>query len=166
LAAQEVELPPDTEVTIGDIRSVSEFWSTFDNLLEVDTTPTTITLPSVIVSGLPTTAVVVRVVAMFRFRATSESSTVANNLEAPAGTPTIRTDGFIDAITIVSGMLFTPASGHSFGTTWEGDVDISSVVDGNGTYTFEFSNAEAAGDDLQIRDVQVGLRVEYTGAVS
>jgi hypothetical protein len=43
-----------------------------------------------------------------------------------------------------------------------GSEDIKAEVDGNGTYNFQFDDAEAILDSLLMRDIQVGLRIEFT----
>lgn len=161
VSGQEVELPDENVTTLEGIRTVVEFWSQFENLVTVTTTSTDVTLPSITVAGLPAGAVVDRAFARLRFRAAAETSTSDNNLVSGGGTALVDT-AEADAIIIENGMLFIPASSTSEpGVTWEGAADISSVVDGNGTYSFTFEQAKSAGNNLLMRDIQVGLVLEY-----
>jgi hypothetical protein len=144
-----------------EMATIAEYWSEFDSLLTITATATAITLPDVVVAGLPVGVVVQRAIAMLRFRMLSNSDASDNELNVPGTTLPVRVDGFTDAIILTDGMLFTEGSGHINGTTWMGDEDLSSVVDGDGTYNFQFDDAEALADSLLVRDVQVGLRIEY-----
>lgn len=161
IGGQDVEIPDETTTTLEGIRTVVEFWSEFDALLTLTTTATNITLPSVVVASLPTGAVVERATAMLRFRMTSNTDCADNELNSPGSTPPVRVDGAVDAIILTDGMLFTPATDHAPGTLWVGSEDISAEVDGNGTYTFSFDDAEAVANNLLMRDVQTGLRIEF-----
>ncbi|GAI61399.1 unnamed protein product, partial [marine sediment metagenome] len=42
------------------------------------------------------------------------------------------------------------------------DIAGADKVDANATYNFQWTNADALGDNLQFNDVQVGLRIWYT----
>lgn len=162
IGGQDVEIPDETTTTLEGIRTVVEFWSLFDEAITITGTVQDISLPSVTVAGLPTGVQVDRAYAMLRFRMTSNTDCCDNELNSPGTTPTTPVDGSVDAITLTDGMLFTPATDHAPGTTWKGDTNISSEVDGNGTYTFTFKDAEALAANLIMRDVQVGLQIEYS----
>lgn len=162
IGGQEVELPDEQVTTLEEIWTQVDFWSQFDETITITSTAQDITLPSVTVSGLPTGAVVERAIALARFRMVSNTDCCDNEINSPGTSLAARVDGAVDAIILTDGMLFTPGSGHSDGVEWVGDQDIKAEVDGDGTYSFSFDDAEVLADSLLVRDIQVGLRIWYT----
>lgn len=145
-----------------------DFWSDVQALLTITATAQDLALPSVVVSGIPSGATVIRAVAMFKYRAVEDTSGVDNNLDDGGGTTTpaiqVRADTpgtYIDAINVVDGMAQVAGSGRDGGDVWVGDNDVKSEVVGNDIYEFQFDDAEAEGNNLLLRDVQTGLRVYF-----
>ena len=56
-------------------------------------------------------------------------------------------------------MFPVDANAVSDGVTLYSDIDISAVVDGDGTYSLKIQEAHADYDSLYLKDVQVGLRI-------
>ncbi|KKL04116.1 hypothetical protein LCGC14_2619320 [marine sediment metagenome] len=146
-----------------------DFWSDVQALVTITATAQDLSLPSVVVAGLPAGATVARAIAIFKYRAAQDTSGSANNLDDGGGTTTpaiqVRADTpgtYIDAINVVDGMVQVVASTRDSGDVWMGDNDVKSEVDENDTYEFQFDDAEAEGGNLLLRDVQCGLRVYFT----
>lgn len=153
-------------VTLGRrVVNTMDFWSEIDDLVTITSTAATQALPSVTVADIPSGAVIVRVVAMLKYRAAEDTSGSDNSLVL-AGTEHIQVDKsggtYIDAIKLIASSIQVAASTRDGGDVWIGDIDVSSEVDGNDTYEFQWEGADATGNNLLIRDLQVGLRVYFT----
>lgn len=141
------------------------FWSDVQASVTITTTAGDLSLPDVVVSGIPSGAVITRVIALFKFRQIEDSSGSANELEAGC-TPAIqvRDDSpgcWEDAINLVDATLVVAANAIAPGDVLIGDNDVSGTVVGDDTYNFQIDQADAVGSNLLLRDVQTGLKVEY-----
>ena len=107
-------------------------------------------------------------------RAIRDTSGAANYINAAGKTLRVKKDteswvtDSIIGITFANQSLYCADSSKESGLPIVGDADIQSVVDGNDTYNVrseETTHGEAIvslGDDLEIYDIQVGLRVFYS----
>jgi hypothetical protein len=150
---------------IGYIRTrpafCMDFWSPSQEAVVIPAAAADQALPSVVVSGIPAEAVLIRVVAMFKFRAIRETSAGANAL---AGAQDIQVDdsvatGWLDAINFVDNQFTLAASAEEGSDTFIGDEDIKARVDGDDTYSFQWDEAVADAASIEFNDVQVGLRI-------
>jgi hypothetical protein len=142
-----------------------DFWSDIDDLVTLTSSGTDTALPAVTVAGIPSGAVVTKVIAMMKFGGTEDTSTAENKLvvDAAEHIQVDKTGGtYIDAIALINNALLTGASGTRGGDVWIGALDISAEVDGDDTYEFQWEDADVTGDSLLVRDLQTGLRVYFT----
>ncbi len=142
-----------------------DFWSEVDDLITLNTTAADETLPSVTVAEIPAGATILRVIAIISIGAFEDSSGSENKFVL-AGTEHIQVDKsggtYIDAIKLLNNMWLTGANAIRGGLVMIGDIDVASEVDANDTYEFRIENADVTGNNLLLRDVQVGLRVYFT----
>lgn len=142
-----------------------DFWSEIDPEVVVTSTAANQALPSIVVSGIPSGATVERVIMMLKYRAVEDTSLAENSLVL-AGTEHIQIDKtggtYIDAIKLVAGMVQVAAGTESPGDVWIGDIDISAEVDSDDTYETRWEGADCTGNDLELRDVQVGVRIWFS----
>jgi hypothetical protein len=120
-------------------------------------------LPDVVVAALPVDAVVVKAIAMFKFRIV-ENTNVAANALAGAQEIQVRDDSpsaWVDAINLVDNMFTLAGETREGGDVLIGAIDVSATVDGNDTYNLQWAQAVADMANLQFNDVQVGLRIWY-----
>ena len=151
-----------------DAMSFIDFWSDIDDLITLTTATENVVLPDVVVADIPATDTVKRVIGMLRIRELEDSSAAENavngavDLKVKKSTGAWGTDD-VALINIPDNALLTPASGVSRGTTLFGDNDVVSEVDGDATYNFRLDgNVFVDGNNLLLRDVQVGVRVYFS----
>lgn len=142
-----------------------DFWSDLREEVAVTGAQSTIALPSVTVANLPAGAVIVRAIALFKFRMVENTFAGANKLDAAAALP-IQVDdgaatGYVTAIDFVDDAFTLAASIREGGDVIIGDNNIAARVDGNDTYPVRWLDAKADQNNLQFNDVQCGLRVWY-----
>jgi hypothetical protein len=156
--------------TITDYRlskrivSSMDFWSLPQEEVAVTSGAGNKALPDVVVAGIPTGNVVIRAVALFRFRVVENTFAGANSLSG-AQAIQLQDDspsGYINAINFVASMFTFTAVGREGGLIIEGAIDVKVPVDGIDTYNFQWTAAVAAQNNLQFNDVQVGLRVYFS----
>lgn len=153
--------------------SFIDFWSDPENNLTVTNSAADIAFPNIAVAGLPSGLTIKRIVLMLTIRAMLDTSGADNYINAASKTLRIKkstgawgTDDII-AITFANQSLYTVASTKEPGPVIVGDTDLSSVVDGNATYNVQSDQTNrsdaivALGADLELYDIQVGLRVFY-----
>ena len=145
-----------------------DFWSDVEDLLTITNAAQDLALPDIVVADLPAGATVVRAVLMLKYRTVEDTSAGINKLDDNAGgnTPAIQvrddTPGsWTDGINMLNDSIQVPASTREGGDILIGDNDVAAEVDGNDTYNVQFDDAEADGNNLLLRDVQVGLRLWY-----
>lgn len=155
----------DTITTnIGKFYHVLDYWSVPDDSISVTNVAADIALPSVVVAGLPAGATIVRVIAMFKFRAVANIN--VGNPNALNGAQEIQVNdsaatGWVDAINLVTDQFTLDADTREGGDVFIGAIDISARVDGNDTYSFQWDEAVADVDGINFNDLQTGLRVWY-----
>lgn len=141
-----------------------DFWSDPQEELAITDVAGDKALPDVTVADLPAGATIVRAIAMFKFRMV-ENTNVAANKTLLAQHIQVRDDTpgtFRDAIGIPDDSFTIAASTREGGDVLMGDHDIAVEVDGNDTYNFQWTAADADVDGINFNDVQCGLRILYS----
>lgn len=156
------------------IRDRMDFWSDVISTITIAGTPADLDFPSVVVSGLPAGCSIVRVIAMLKYSHRKDTSGADNYINAASKVVRVKkstgvwgTDDII-AIDMPINSLYTTASTKEGGDLIIGDNDIKAKVDGDGTYNFRSEQTNrgdavsAVANNLELYDVQMGLRVEFT----
>lgn len=141
-----------------------DFWSSPQEEVSVPAVAADQALPDVTVSGLPAGVTIVRVVALFKWRALENTNVAANKL-AGAQDIQVRTDApgaWADAINLLDDMFGIAASTREGGDVIIGALDIKATVTGDDTYNFQWDEAVADVAALNFNDAQTGLRIYYT----
>ena len=139
-------------------------WSAYDDQIVLTTSAEDISLPSIFIAGLPLGAKIVRAVMMFKYRTIENSSDGGNSV---SGSQDIQAQKAIDGSWITGIALngdecFEPASTRETGDVMMGTDDISGQVPENGEeMNFQWTQGQAADDELYFNDVQVGLRIWF-----
>jgi hypothetical protein len=154
--------------------SFIDFWSSPEDNLTVTNSAADITFPNIVISGLPSGLTIQRIVLILSIRAIFDTSGSDNYIDAASKTLRIKkstgtwgTDDIV-AITFAQNSLYCVADSKESGPVLIGDTDLSSVVDGDATYNVMSNETErgdaivVAGADLELYDIQVGLRVFYS----
>lgn len=142
-----------------------EFWSLPQEEVALTSSAGDKSLPDVTISGVPSGATIVYAVALFKFRMVE--NTDGSNPNKLNGVQYIQvrddTPGtWTNSIQFVDDLYSLVASARESGEPVDGSIDISSIVDGNDTYNFQWDEAVADQSNLQFNDVQVGLRIFFT----
>lgn len=156
------------------VRERMDFWSDVDDKIEIPGTATDLDFPSVVVSGLPTGCTLVRVVAMLKYSHRRDDSGADNYIDQASKTIRVKkstgswgTDDVV-AIDMPQNSLYTTESTKEGGDLIIGDNDVKSEVDGNATYNFRSEQTNrsdaisALADHIELYDVQMGIRIEFT----
>lgn len=172
--ASETGTVADVETDVGRKYPFLDFWSAPADLITVTSTAADLAFPDIVVSGLPSGLTIRRVVLIFTCRAIKDTSAVANYINGASKTLRIKkstgawgTDDLV-GITFDNQSLYCDASTKESGLPIVGDTDIKSEVDGNATYNVRSEQTNrsdaivALGNNLEIYDVQVGVRVFYS----
>ncbi len=141
-----------------------DFWSTPQEEVAVTNVAGDKSLPSVTIADLPDGAVIVRAIAIFKYRVIENTNVAANKL---SGAQEIQVNdsaatGWVDGINFVDDQFGMAASTIQGGDVFIGAIDIAARVDGNDTYSFQWDEAIADLANIQFNDVQVGLRIWYS----
>jgi hypothetical protein len=156
------------------VRERMDFWSDVTAKISIDGTAADLDFPSVVVSGLPASITLVRVVAMLKYSHRKDTSAADNYIDVASKTIRVKkstgswgTDDVV-AIDMPIDSLYTTKSTKEGGDLIIGDNDVKSEVDGDATYNFrtvQTTRADAISalaDHLELYDVQMGVRVEFT----
>lgn len=140
-----------------------DFWSVSQECVIIPAAAADQSLPSVVVSGLPSDCTILRVVAMFKFRKVENTNAAANAL---SGAQEIQVNdaaatGWLDAINFIDNQFTIPATTPEGGDVVIGAVDIKVIVDGDDTYSFQWDEAVADLATIEFNDIQMGLRVWF-----
>lgn len=162
------------QTALGRKFSLVDSWSAPADKITVVVGPADTTFPDIVVSGLPAGLTIQKVVLILTIRAIFDTSAADNYINAASKTLRIKkstgawgTDDII-AITFAQNSLYTLASTKEPGPVIIGTADLSSVVDDNATYNVMSNQTQrsdaivAAGANLELYDIQVGLRVFYS----
>ena len=147
-----------------------DFWSDSLEEARINAAGITVSLPTVTIDGLPGGAVILRAIAMFKFRMVENTNTAANKLNGGTVANTSQviqarddTPGaWIDAINFVDDQVGLDGETREGGDVCIGSIDISSIVDGNDGYEFQWLLGKADLDFINFNDVQIGIRVWYS----
>ena len=156
-----------SSVTV-EATSYMDFWSDIDDLITLATNTTNVVTPNVVVSNVPATDTIIHVIGMLNYRELNDTSTAENAINGSFNLKVKKSSGSwgsddVALINIVDNTFRTAGSGTSKGQIIYGDNDVVGEVDANATYNFRFDgNAFVDGNNLLMRDVQVGLRVYFS----
>ena len=164
----------------GDVTSIvttagmqlfsADFWSDPIEEARVNAAGVTVILPGVTVDGIPAGAIILRAIAMFKFRMVENTNAAANKLNGGtiANTSQViqaRNDtpgAWGDAINFVDDQFGLAAEAREGGDVCIGSINISGIIDGNGGYEFQWLLGRADLDFISFNDVQMGIRVWYS----
>jgi len=130
-----------------------------------------VSLPDVVVAGLPTGVTIIRVVALLKIAIIKDTSASDNAVDVATGHVEVQKGGgggYVTAIDVPDNAWSIDVSEATErgGDVMIGDNDLgpsgANKVDGNATYNFEFDDIGSDGTNLQLVDVMVGLRVYFT----
>jgi hypothetical protein len=153
-----------------------DFWGTPQANLTIPSAEGNVALGSVVVSGIPSGASIQRAVLMVKASIIEANEGNFEQLgAASASTVVVVADnaeftGKLSGISIMTsndprlGQLYVEVISCSYrqgGAFFVGDVDVSSIVAGDGTYYLRFENIKARFDGLILYEVQFGVRVYY-----
>jgi len=145
-----------------------EFWGDMGDIIALTTATTDVDLPNVVVADIPSGATINRVIGMLRMRALNNTAAVVNAINGAAVINVKKSTGTwgvddVALINIPDNIWSTAASTKEGGMLIEGDNDVASEVDGNGTYNLRFNgNVFVDANNLELVDVDVGLKVYFT----
>jgi len=147
-----------------------DFWSEPLEEARINAAGITVSLPTVTIGGLPGDAVILRAIAMFKFRMVENTNAAANKLNGGTIAATsqviqVRDDtpgAWGDAINFADDQIGLDGETREGGDVCIGSIDISSIVDGNDGYEFQWLLGKADLDFISFNDVQIGIRVWYS----
>ncbi len=150
-----------------------DFWSAPDDKLVITSAAADLSFPNIVVAGLPAGFTLKRVVLILTCRALKDTSGSDNKINAAGKTLRIKKStgawGVDDVagITFDQNSLYCVASAKEAGPTIIGSADIKGAVDNNATYNIMSNQTNrgdavaALGNNLELYDVQVGLRIWF-----
>ncbi len=149
-------------IGIEEIQLSMDFWSAFQEEVAVSNVAGNVALPNVVVA-LPAGAVPTKAIAFLKARMVENTNVAANKLSG-AQNIQIRKNGagsYVTALSLVDDLFTLAASTREAFDVMMGNNDIVAKVDGDGTYNFQWTLAVADVANLQLNDVQTGLRVWF-----
>ncbi len=160
----------EVQAGIASLASMADFWSEPVKEIQVNAAGVTVTLPSVIIDGIPAGVTILRAIAMFKFRMVENTNAATNKLNGGTVPGTsqviqVRDDApgtWVDAINFTDDQFGLDGTTREGGDVCIGSKDISSIVDGNDGYEFRWLLAKADLDFINFNDVQMGIRGWYT----
>ncbi|NVM23870.1 MAG: hypothetical protein HWN68_19080 [Desulfobacterales bacterium] len=153
------------ETSMGRTLFSMDFWSDMQEEVQVTSTAGNKTLPDVVIADLPAGTTIVRAVAMFKFRMVENTNAAENKINVDQYIQVKKAgQSFNNAIKMVNTAFTVAATTREGGDVVIGNIDLAGAnkVDGNATYNFQWTDADALGDNLNFNDVQVGLRILYS----
>lgn len=177
IAAIETALPSDpadaSDIAADFDRHLTkiDFWSLPDNVIIITAAADQdYNLPDVTVPALPTGATIWKVYLLFKCSLIRDTSGSDNGIDE-VGVIRIKKDGDasfdgdgLDAYPIYDNTWLvdvTNVGRDRGGDAFVGAADISSKVDGADTYNLRLDSISADGNNLQLREVAVGLRILF-----
>ena len=147
-----------------------DFWSDSLEEARINAAGVSVSLPGVTIDSIPAGATILRAIAMFKFRMVENTNTAANKLNGGTVANTSQviqarddTPGaWIDAINFVDDQVGLDGETREGGDVCIGSIDISSIVDGNDGYEFQWLLGKADLDFINFNDVQIGIRLWYS----
>jgi len=163
IVASEAAVIAEIEQNVSPI----DFWSEGDDVIDLPAVAADMDLPDVVVSGIPSGVVLVRVVGLLKIRAIENTN--AGGANAIVGAQAIRVKKStgawgvddIAAIDLPDNLWTIGLSTREAGDILIGDNDLKAKVDGNGTYNLRFENALVDLASLRLNDVMSGLRFYF-----
>ncbi|MCL0088761.1 hypothetical protein M1O54_00100 [Dehalococcoidia bacterium] len=154
------------ESSLAAVTSHIDFWSTQVPKIVITSIAGNPGFPGISVSGLPLGVGIVRVVAMLKIRALKNTSGIDNFLKQDAAIAVMLAGGSwgVDdtpAINLVRDQWHVIGGVKESGDVMIGNNDVKGVVSGDGVYLLRGNNMAASGDNLELYDVQTGLRVYF-----
>jgi len=168
----------DLETILGRKYPFMDFWSAPPGdgtaaLISIKGAAADLDFPDVVVEGLPSGATLKRVVVILTIRAILDTSGANNYIDVASKTLRVKKStgawGADDVVGITFDLnsLYCVASTKEAGPAIIGSHDVKGEVDEDATYNFRSEEIErgdaisALADDLELYDVQIGLRVFY-----
>ncbi len=121
-------------------------------------------LPDVVMDIMPASAVVVKAMAIFKYRSLTNAG-AANKLNGAQHIQIQKggAGGYADAISLIDDQFTVAAAAvDAPGDVIIGDHNVVAKVTANGTYNFQWTSANADIAGLTFNDVQIGLRIWYS----
>lgn len=144
--------------------AILDLWSGHAPQVVVSTVAGDKALPSITIAGIPAGAVIQRAVMMLKFRYLENTNAAVNSL---SGSQVIQAQkhvggAWLTGIALAGGELAIGASALGSGDIMMGGNDIKDQVPANGgVMDFKWTSALAAQNNLNINDVQVGIRIFF-----
>ncbi len=137
-----------------------DFWSALQEEIQIPAVAADVAMPNIVVAGIITGVTIVRASLVFTWRGIENTNAAANKLSG-AQYIQCRLDGGVwaNAITLADDLFGLAASTREGGDALIGDIDLSSIIVGNGTYNIKWKDALADLANINLNDVQVGLRM-------
>jgi hypothetical protein len=140
-----------------------DFWSEPREGVTIQDGVTDVALPSVIVSGLPAGAAVIRAIVIFKFRILENTNSNENRINGDQHIQVRKSGGiWRDAISILDDTFTIAGSARENGDVCIGDHNISGAIYGDGTYEFQWTLSQVSKNYLNFNDIQTGLRIMYS----
>jgi hypothetical protein len=151
-----------------------DFWSDPEDKITIAGAAANLVFPDIVVGNLPATFTPRKVVLVLAARALFDTSGADNYIDQANKTLRIKKDtgnwgaDDIVAITFDIDSLYTRANAKEPGPCIIGDTDLQGEVDGNATYNIRSDQTvrgdaiSALANNLEMYDVQVGLRYFYS----
>jgi len=151
-----------------------DFWSAPTDKITITNAAADLTFPDIVVAALPGGLTIKKVVLVLSVRALNNTNAADNYINAAGKTLRIKKStgvwGVDDVvgITVASNALYCKSSAKENGPVIIGSADLSALVNANGTYNVRSDQTTrgdaivAQGNNLELYDVQVGLRVFYS----
>ncbi len=159
--AEGVDLSPVLDLLDHSLTRYT-WWSNTQELVTFTTSAAVKSLPDVVVAGIPGGAIVQKVIAVFKFREVSDSSSVLNDMNGAFAIQNRLSGGsFVTAINGVDQQFQVPADERGPGDVLIGDNDRVADIFADGTYNFQFASIASTGSNLLLRDVQCGLIITW-----
>jgi len=149
--------------SVPKARTIIEYWSDSDDVIDLPAVAANTALPSIVVSGLPSGLTLTRVVALLKVRAIENTNVGGPNAIQGAQNIQVRkgAGAWASAINLPDNLWTVAASTREAGDVLVGDNDVKTTVDGDGTYNFQFTSALVDLAVLRLNDVLVGLRFYF-----
>lgn len=140
-----------------------DFWSHLDSLV---TLPADTALPDVIIVGLPSGAVVIRVILTIKYSAKKDTSSADNKITAGSirSREKLVPGDYSTAIYLKDGEVAVLADAKEGGDVHVGNSDISGIdsgITGNCHVQSVFASVTTTGASIELHDVQLGVRVYF-----
>lgn len=138
-------------------------WSEAQAETPITGASTDVALPAVILPNL-TIGTIIRVIAILKYRKIANSDAAANAINGAADVQVrLGAGAWADCIDIIDNTMHTAGNGESPGDVIVGEIDVSGTVTGmNATYNFQFDDIQADAANLNLYDIQMGIKIFYT----